>query len=125
MLELARDKGVVETIVVLLHADAPGAESYDDYEGLLRAHVMETSESWTSSGWESGIEFTIWSLVVGDRASHYFSEHHNPFSLAPEEKEEWLFLTEKAGGWPTFEELVPLEGWKTRYEDYRERQGLS
>jgi hypothetical protein len=119
MLELALDKGVVETIVVLLRANAPGAESYDDYEELLHAYVAETSESWTSSSWESGIESTIWSLVVGDRASHEFSEHHNPFSLGQEEKEEWLFLAEKAGGWPTFEEFLPFDSWKARYEDHR------
>lgn len=118
MLRLAEDKGVVETIVVLLYANSPGAESYDDYEALLHAYVMETSESWTSTGWESGIEFTIWSLVVGDRASHQFSEHHNPFSLGPEEKDEWLFLAEKAGGWPTFEEFLSLESWKMRYEEF-------
>ena len=117
LLELARGKGVMETIAVLLHAGAPGAEAYDEYEHLLRAYVMETSQSWTAAGWYSGIEFIIWSLVTGDRASFQFSEYHAPFSLGAGERAEWRFLAEQANGWPTYEAFLTLEAWEKLYAD--------
>ena len=119
LLELARNKGIMETIVVLLHANAPGAEKYDQYEHLLKAYVMEIFQSWTAAAWYSGIEFIIWSLVAGDRESFAFSEHHHPFSLAPEEKAEWLFLARQAKGWPTFESFLPLDSWEKLYQAHR------
>lgn len=118
-LQLARNKGIMETIVVLLHANAPGTDSYGDYEDLLRAYLMEISQSWTAASWHSGIEFIIWSLAVGDEESFSFSEYHAPFSLAPEEKAEWLFLAERAKGWPTFEAFLPLDSWKKLYQAQR------
>ena len=119
MLQLAQNKGVIETIVVLLYANAPGADSYDNYEDLLEAYMMEISYSWTSTSWHMGIEFIIWSLVVGDQASFEFSEYHNPFSLGQVEKAEWLFLAKKAKGWPTDEKFLPFESWEKLYEAQR------
>ena len=115
-LELAQHKGIMEAIVVLLHANAPGTEKYDQYEHLLKAYVMEISQSWTSASWYSGIEFIIWSLAVGDRESFEFSEIHVPFSLGAVEKAEWLFLAEQAKGWPTFAAFLPLDSWKKLYQ---------
>ena len=118
-LELAQNKGIMETIVVLLHANAPGTNSYEDYEELLRAYVMEISQLWTAASWYSGIEFIIWSLIVGDQESFEFSENHMPFSLGAEEKAEWFFLAKRAKGWPTFEAFLPLESWEKLYQAQR------
>lgn len=118
-LDLARGKGIMETIVVLLHANAPGTETYDEYEDLLKAYVMEISQSWTAASWYSGIEFIVWSLAVGDQESFAFSEYYMPFSLAPDEKAELLFLAKKANGWPTYEAFLPLKSWKKLYRAHR------
>lgn len=118
-LELARNKGIMETIVVLLHANAPGTDLYEDYEDLLRAYVMEISQSWTAASWYSDIEFIIWSLVVGDQGNFAFSEYHKPFSMGTDEKAEWLFLARQAGGWPTFEAFLPLDSWEKLYQAHR------
>ena len=115
LLSLALDVGVAESVAVLLRAGAPGTEEFTDYAGLLGDYISEVSEEWTCAGWLNGIEFVVWSLVCGARDSYEFSEYQDPFSLSQEEREEWLFLYRKAGGWPTFERFLPGAEWEALY----------
>ena len=115
LLSLALDVGVAESVAVLLRAGAPGTEEFTDYAGLLGDYISEVSEEWTCAGWLNGIEFVVWSLVCGDCASYEFTEYHDPLSLSGAQRREWLFLYEKAGGWPTFERFMPSAEWEALY----------
>jgi len=119
MFDLARHKGVIELVVILLYRGAPGSEAFDDYRGLLEEYVSETSYNWTLACWCEGIEWIIWSLVVGDRKTYSFGDDFKPCTLEPEEAAEWAFLAQKAQGWPTSEGFMPLEEWKRLYTSRR------
>lgn len=72
----------------------------------LRSLMSEASEETWFATWLNDCEFDLWAAAVGD------------IERFADEAPRLLKLAEACGGWWTYEEFVPLAGWRERYAAY-------
>ena len=88
-----------------------------DAARLLLTLMEDISETHWAAGWMSGLEFSLWGIVTGDRGSDF-----GMFEVETREIEELRRLSSKAGGWFRYDDeigetFVPIADWLERYRE--------
>jgi len=83
--------------------------------------MSEISEEHYCAGWMSGLEYTLWAMLLGgDRGFGVGDVTDDPIT-------QLRALSEASGGWWRYDDdadevFVPIEEWTRRYEAHRSRR---
>lgn len=88
---------------------------------LLSMLMSEISEECMCAGWEMGLEYTLWDVVLGRPIWSRWED------VTPEQREMLCELSQELGGWVIWNPdpkatgdtlFVPLDEWRKMYADY-------
>ena len=129
LLRLARDKGVVRTEVALIRLGAAGGD-VADWPRLLVSYLEALSYTYAVAGWLIDIEHDVWRFMQTREPVEETADPYRLSELLPSEFDDLEFLSERADGWPLWNEdaqealVVPLNVWRVARRAWlQDRQG--
>ena len=96
----------------------PGAAEFVTWSDLLRDCISSISQDYFCAGWQAEIEFLIWHLVSGNPTLPASFERWNLEGLSAGTRADLRFLSDRAGGWHTFESFVETDDWISSYKTW-------
>ena len=120
-LDVAKSTGNVISYVALLRENCPSDSDLPvDCGLLLEDYIRTLSDDFFCSGWQDGIEFTVYAIMIGDRSPIYHNT--NLSELDNDAIDDLKFLLDESNQWPHWNEsirgveLIGIEKWEAKYK---------